>query len=185
VKEEVVQEQVEVKEEVKQEEVKEEVVLITSHADACDPTMFGSFDPNSEYCVDCLKQFAECANACKALTDHKKLASPAGRAKSSATRTPRDPNSKTESGVPAIQGGGSTATIYNLMCRAEGATFAEMLACRRDTGKPQNVKDAALKKLIKEFATKLGANIVVDADKYFIRAAVVEVKEEVKQEEAA
>jgi hypothetical protein len=60
-------------------------VLAESHPDACDPAIFGSFDLNSDYCQDCVKQFKDCAEACKTLTEHRKAQAPQGKKSSSAS----------------------------------------------------------------------------------------------------
>lgn len=133
------------------EEIK--VELATSHADMCDPNIFGSFDPNSDYCKDCLVQFTECANACRALTDSKKVAGTTKKASSGAKK------SGTRSGervliASATSGAGQ---IDLLLCRPEGCTMAEMQVHRGAVTSHLAALKAA------------GFNIIQEGNKYFYR----------------
>lgn len=69
--------------------VQEVVELATSHPDMCDPKIFGTFDPHSDYCKSCEQDAAECAAACKALTESRQVAPAAKAAGAAKPRAPR------------------------------------------------------------------------------------------------
>lgn len=118
-------------EEPKQEAAATEMASpATSHPQMCDEALFGTFDPESDSCKDCLKDFAECATACATLKAFRNI-KPVKAAK--APKVPKEggtPRTRKGNIILISAEGTGAGEIDKLLLRPEGCTMEEMLVHR-------------------------------------------------------
>ena len=68
--------------------------------------------------------------------------------------------------IPKIFAGQSTEKIFLLACRPGGATIPELLALRKESGKSQYVKVAALVKLLNEIENAYLVKLIENGGSY-------------------
>ena len=140
-------------------EIKSTDEIATSHPDACSDDLFGSFDENSEYCVQCLEITNNCAIACKALTEFRKTAPVTSKVKKEKTSKIRGKRGGAKVLLCGVES--ASGKCEALLCQPEGATMEEMVALR-----------GAVSSLLNSLK-KAGFNIVKENGRYYYRPEVV------------